>query len=74
MADTVNNPTHYTQGSIECIDAIKAALTLEEFRGFLKGNVLKYTWRERLKNGAEDTRKAAWYLDRLNSEVEDNAK
>lgn len=63
--DTVSSPPHYTQGGIECIDAIRAALTPEEFRGFLKGNVLKYNWRERHKGGVESLRKAAWYLDRL---------
>jgi hypothetical protein len=64
-ADVVNNPAHYTAGDIECIDAIKAALTPEEFRGFCKGNVIKYAWRERLKGGVESLRKAAWYLARI---------
>ena len=64
-ADNVNHPPHYVAGSIECIDAIQAALTPEEYRGFLKGNVLKYTWRERLKGGVESLSKAAWYLAKL---------
>lgn len=64
-ADMVNSPPHYTSGGIETIDAIQAALTPEEFRGFLKGNVMKYTFRERLKGGTEDLKKAAWYLNRL---------
>ena len=59
--DAVNHPSHYNNGQIECIDAIKAALTDEEFRGFCKGNVLKYTWRERHKGGDESLKKAAWY-------------
>lgn len=59
------NPQHYKQGEIECIDAIRAALTPEEFRGYCKGNVLKYVWRERLKGGATDLEKAGWYLDKL---------
>jgi len=67
-ADMVNNPPHYTAGSIECIDAIKAALTPEEFRGFCKGNALKYVWRERHKGGKESLEKAQWYLARLTSE------
>lgn len=53
----------YKHGEIECIDAIRAALTPEEFRGFCKGNVLKYVWRERHKGGAEDLHKASDYLD-----------
>ena len=63
--DPVNDPPHYTQGEIQCIDAIMAALTEEEFRGFVKGNVLKYVWRERLKGGTESLAKAKWYLDCL---------
>jgi 5'(3')-deoxyribonucleotidase len=62
----VNHPPHYTQGGgIECIVAIEAALSPEEWRGFLKGQVLKYTWRERHKGGREDCEKAQWYLKRL---------
>lgn len=70
MSDAVNNPAHYTQGSIECIDAIKAALTPEEFRGFCKGNALKYVWRERNKGGAESLAKAQWYLNKLSEQSE----
>jgi hypothetical protein len=65
MKDLVNDPPHYKQGAIEAIDAIQAALTTDEFRGYLKGNVLKYVWREKHKGGAESVRKAAWYLQRL---------
>jgi hypothetical protein len=65
MNDPVNQPAHYTQGEIECIDAIQAALTPEEFAGYCKGNALKYIWREQHKGGAESLLKAQWYLDRL---------
>ena len=65
LTDNVNRPAHYTQGSVECIDAIKAALTPDEFAGFCKGNALKYIWRERHKGGAESLAKAGWYLDKL---------
>lgn len=68
MRDDVNNPEHYTRGGIECIDAIKSALTPEEFRGFLKGNILKYTWRERHKGGVQSLQKAQWYLNKLLTE------
>lgn len=60
--DAVTSPTHYTTGEIECIDAIRSALTEEEFRGYCKGNILKYTWREKLKGGDEDLKKAKQYL------------
>lgn len=65
MTDNVNHPAHYTTGKVECIDAIEAQLTPEEFRGYLKGNIAKYIWRERHKGGVESQRKARWYLDRL---------
>jgi hypothetical protein len=61
--DNVNHPEHYTAGAIECIEAIRAALTPEEFRGYCKGNAIKYVWRERLKGGNESLAKASWYLN-----------
>lgn len=64
-ADMVNNPPHYTGGEVECIDAIRSALTPEEFRGYAKGNVMKYVFREGLKGGDEDLEKARWYLNAL---------
>lgn len=68
--DKVNHPSHYTQGAVECIEAIKASMTTEEYIGYLKGCQMKYVWRYRMKGGVEDLRKARWYLDRLISEVE----
>jgi Protein of unknwon function (DUF3310) len=65
MADSVNHPDHY-QGGFECIDAIAAALTEEELRGFIKGNAIKYVWRSNLKGGSEDLAKAEWYLNWYN--------
>ena len=62
---TVNHPQHYQSSTIECIDALRAQMTPEEFRGFLKGNVLKYLWRERMKGGTESLEKAQWYLKEL---------
>jgi hypothetical protein len=66
--DMVNSPDHYTQGGIETIDAIEAALTPEEFRGYCKGNALKYIWRERHKGRNESLEKAIWYLNRIVSQ------
>jgi Protein of unknwon function (DUF3310) len=63
MDDVVNSPSHYKRGGIECIDAIRAMLTPEEFRGYLKGNILKYLWRVEAKgNPAQDSSKANVYL------------
>ncbi len=63
--NNVDHPDHYNNSSIECIDAIQAQMNPEEYRGFLKGNVLKYLWRERHKGGVESLRKAQWYLTKL---------
>ena len=64
MADNVNKPPHYNQSGIECIDAIQAA-TGDGYEYYLQGNILKYLWRYRYKNGIEDLRKAQWYLNKL---------
>ncbi len=61
--ETVHGPKHY-QGD-ECILAMEKMLGHDEFRGFLRGNIFKYMWRYKDKNGIEDLRKANWYLDRL---------
>ena len=63
--DNVDRPMHYAAGSIECIDAIEAQLSAEEFRGYLKGNIIKYLWREKHKGGVESLKKAKWYLNKL---------
>jgi Ribonuclease G/E len=66
MSDVVNKPPHYNKGDIECINAIEASMTKEEFSGYLKGNVLKYIWRYNNKGKPkEDLKKAKWYLERL---------
>ena len=65
IVDNVNHPSHYNDGGLECIEAIEAQLTPEEYRGYLKGNVAKYVWREKHKGGIESLKKAQWYLNRL---------
>ena len=64
QADLVNHPPHYTQGDIECIDAIRAALGREGFIAYCRGNAIKYLWRCNHKGGVEDLQKAVWYLER----------
>ena len=64
--DPVNHPAHYTHGGIETIDFIQAKLTPEEFRGYLKGNILKYGSRLGHKeNDMQDAGKLAWYTNKL---------
>ena len=60
-----DDETRYHHGNIECIDAIRAALSPEEFRGFCKGNIIKYTWREAFKGGDVDIKKARAYINYL---------
>lgn len=66
--DMVNHPAHYkSHKGIECIDAIEASMTSEEFAGYLRGNVQKYIFRAYSKhpNPLIDLEKAKWYLSRL---------
>ena len=62
--DVVNSPSHYNQAGIECIEAIAAA-TDNGFEYYLQGNIIKYIWRYRYKNGIEDLKKAQWYINKL---------
>ena len=66
LIDKVNHPTHYTGGKIECIDAIESAtVNLTGIEAVCTGNAIKYLWRWKHKNGAEDLHKAKWYINRL---------
>ena len=68
--DPVNNPQHYNSGNIECIEAIQESMSPEAFKGYLKGNTMKYLWRYDYKGKAsEDLQKAGWYLNKLIKEV-----
>jgi len=71
LEDMVNHPPHYNKAGIECIDAIKA-MTDDGFEYYLQGNIMKYLWRYRYKNGAEDLKKAQWYLTELIDIVEND--
>ena len=72
--DAVQHPSHYTQGGIECIDAIRASMTADGFCDYCKGNILKYIWRWRDKGGVEDLRKASVYLDWLINAADEKEK
>ena len=66
-------PSHYNRYGIECIDAIKASMSPEEFAGYLKGNVIKYIWRYRYKKEPrKDLEKARVYLNWLAEFYKDN--
>ena len=73
VPDMVNHPQHYTQGGIECIDALKAATVGKRgIEAVCVANVIKYLWRYEEKNGIEDVRKAKWYIERLLRELEES--
>ena len=64
--DEVQKPRHYNSGKVECIEAIEASMSPEEFKGYLKGNTLKYLWRYSYKGKpVQDLEKAQWYLEKL---------
>ena len=64
--DPVNNPLHYNRKGVECIQAIEASMSNEEFKGYLKGNAIKYLWRYKYKNNpVEDLEKSMWYSNKL---------
>jgi hypothetical protein len=68
--DMVGSPKHYNTGNIECIEAIEEAMSSVAFKGYLKGNCMKYLWRYEYKGKqVEDLQKAAWYLQRLTTMV-----
>ena len=71
--DDVSHPNHYQKGGMECIDAIRAAVTdCRGFEAYYVGNIIKYIWRYKEKNGIEDLQKAAKYLEWLQEEVKEN--
>ena len=64
IEDKINSPIHYNSSEIECIDAIEAMLG-NDFPAYLQGNITKYLWRFKHKNGVEDLEKAKHYIDLL---------
>jgi hypothetical protein len=67
------NPQHYKNGKIDCIDALEAATVGKTgIEAVCTANVIKYLWRYEDKNGLIDCKKAAWYLDKLIHQLEQN--
>ena len=72
LEDVVNKPKHYNTGNIECIEAIEESMSSVAFKGYLKGNCMKYLWRYDYKGKrGEDLRKAQWYLNKLTEKIEE---
>ena len=73
--EMVQHPAHYNQGKVECIDAMAAATVNKRgIEAICVSNVIKYLFRYEAKNGLEDVKKAAWYLNRLIDELEDKSE
>ena len=75
LVDEVNHPTHYNHNKhgVECIEAIQASMSDDEFKGYLKGNAIKYLWRYGYKDKPkQDLDKAQWYLNKLIEEIRDD--
>ena len=70
-SNNVVHPNHYNRTSVEVIATIKGMSTTSEYRGFLIGNVVKYISRYSMKNGIEDIKKARYYLDLLEKDLEE---
>ena len=68
-------PKHYNTGVIETIELIKSSMSIDEYKGYLMGNILKYICRHKHKNPSEprkDLKKAEWYLAALIREEANN--
>lgn len=69
LSDPVKSPAHYIYGGLEVKEILKRKLTAEEYRGYCKGNVIKYTLRAEHKNGLQDYQKAheftAWLIEEV---------
>ena len=71
--DVINHPRHYTQGKVECIDALESAtIGKSGIEAVCVANIIKYLWRYEEKNGIEDVKKAQFYLNRLLATLENN--
>lgn len=64
MADYVNHPPHYESGKFECIEVMEETQGTEAVKNFCMCNAFKYLYRHAHKNGLEDVKKAAWYINK----------
>ena len=68
MKDEVNHPEHYTSGKYETIDIIKDSV--DDYKSYVHGNIIKYILRYKRKGGVQDLKKAQIYLSWLIKEEE----
>ena len=66
VADNIQvSGSHYKDMPIQPWALMEAVLTVEEFRGYLKGNIIKYAMRAGRKEGSDDAGKAKHYMQKL---------
>lgn len=75
VKENVNHPGHYGgDTTYECIKVLKAWMSEDEYKGFLKGNAIKYLCRTGKKDDTvQDLRKAVWYIERLVESTKEKA-
>lgn len=76
MTDYLVNPKHYkSDKGLECIDCLEAVVQdLVGVEATDTGNIMKYLWRWKNKDGVNDLKKAKWYLDHLIAHVENDVE
>ena len=57
--------SHYKDMPVQPWEVLEVVLTAEEFRGFLRGNIIKYAMRQGRKEGTDDAAKAQHYIEKL---------
>lgn len=75
--DAVRSPKHYKLPglNIESIDVLRSVLTPEEFKGFCRGNALKYLIRAGKKDSElQDINKAGVYIGWCIDTIQDQEK
>jgi hypothetical protein len=60
---------HYKDMPVQPWAVMQAVLTRDEFLGFLKGNIIKYSMRAGRKDGSDDAGKAKHYMQKLDEEL-----
>ena len=63
-SEEINHPDRYANGKYECIDVMVDVFGVEATKTFCKLNAFKYLWREERKNGLQDVKKTAWYINK----------
>jgi len=76
MTEDKINPDHYKSlKGLQCIDCVEGVVEgLTGIEATDTGNIIKYLWRWKNKDGVEDLKKAKWYLEHLIAHVENDVE